>query len=157
MSSLSASSSSEVDTSGWLTFYPNYCNSEKTVPEGRRIGKATGVAHPTASEMAEAAKQLQLPVQLQMNKAYSRDWLVRGRIKVLLKKENGTLVNSGIRTKRDFLKQVCKIIPTLKTRTGAATAPVDPVMALCNQIAAEAGPAQPKKNAEKDAKKKKKK
>ncbi|CAD7957450.1 unnamed protein product [Amoebophrya sp. A120] len=155
---MAAASSTDADTSGWNIFYPNYCNSEKTVPEGRRLGKEHCVAHPTAPEMAEAGKQLQLRVALEMSKCYPRDWLVQGRVKVLLKKEDGSFCNPEIKTKRDFLKQVCKVIQKMKHRTDGANKNVgqDEVMLAVEKVSQMAGPSQPNKKKD-DGKKKKKK
>merc|ERR1711972_1145774 len=73
------------DTSRWNIIYPNYINSFRTVPEGRRIGKAKAIENPQAVEMAEICQFLKIPHKLEMDKAYPRDWLVRGRIRVMLK------------------------------------------------------------------------
>merc|ERR1740121_2258142 len=100
--------------------------------------------------MAQAAKQLNLPVQVEMQKCYPRDWLVQGRIKVMLKNKDessaagATFLNKNVQTKRDFLKAICRIIPTLPTRADGKGGK-DPLMELVQQIAADAGPAQPKK------------
>eukprot|EP00392_Amoebophrya_sp_AT5.2_P000648 g649.t1 len=97
-----------------------------------------------------------------MDKAYPRDWMVRGRVKVLIKKEDGTFLNTNITTKRDFLKKACAVIKGTKKRVdamkdGKLAVPKDPIMVEVEKV--QPGGGQPKKNEEKKAaggKKKKK-
>mmetsp|Transcript_5363 Transcript_5363/g.5877 ORF Transcript_5363/g.5877 Transcript_5363/m.5877 type:complete len:101 (+) Transcript_5363:129-431(+) len=96
-----AGESSEIDTSKWNMLYPNYINNKKTVPEGRRIAVSKGVEHPHAAEMAEICEYLKIPHVLEMDKAYPRDWLIRGRIRVLLKTPEGAFTHPEIHTKRE--------------------------------------------------------
>lgn len=69
------------------------------------------------------------------NKAYSRDWLVRGRVRVTLKREDGTPVNAAIPTRERRRRQGargrvsargCCALPSLPKRTWHLTAPPPP-------------------------------
>merc|ERR1719456_752523 len=85
-----------LDLSKWNMLYPNYINAKKTVPEGRRIPLDKAVEHPHPTEMAEICEFLRIPHVLEMGKAYPRDWLIRGRVRVLLKTPDGAFCHPEI-------------------------------------------------------------
>mmetsp|Transcript_14178 Transcript_14178/g.38979 ORF Transcript_14178/g.38979 Transcript_14178/m.38979 type:complete len:153 (-) Transcript_14178:135-593(-) len=119
----------DFDTSRWNMFYPNYINSKKTLPEGRRICVNKAVEHPHAAEMAEICEYLKLPHKLEMDKAYPRDWLIKGRVRVMLKTPEGAFTHPEIHTKKQVMEKMGELIPKLKTRVAgppgqAASAPV---------------------------------
>mmetsp|Transcript_26421 Transcript_26421/g.53565 ORF Transcript_26421/g.53565 Transcript_26421/m.53565 type:complete len:168 (-) Transcript_26421:143-646(-) len=134
-----AGESSEIDTSKWNILYPNYINSKKTVPEGRRIAVAKGCEHPHAAEMAEICEFLKIPHVLEMDKAYPRDWLIRGRIRVLLKTPEGAFTHAEIHTKRQVMEKMGELIPKLKSRVAGGGPPGMPQAAP--QAAASSGAA----------------
>jgi signal recognition particle subunit SEC65 len=93
--------------------------SQLKISEGRRLPVKQCCERPKASEIAEVCKKLGLPCQLQVGisplnsasffwltfdfpsqeaKAYSRDWLHPGRVKVQLRKDDNTPLNSDIAT-----------------------------------------------------------
>ncbi|KAJ1395245.1 Signal recognition particle, SRP19 subunit [Sesbania bispinosa] len=80
----------------WNVLYPVYINSKKTVAEGRRIGLLKACENPTCAEIGDCCSYLKLPFAIEIDKAYPRDFMQRGRMRVLLKKEDGTLYNSSI-------------------------------------------------------------
>ncbi|XP_059454379.1 signal recognition particle 19 kDa protein-like isoform X2 [Corylus avellana] len=80
----------------WIVFYPIYINSKKTVAEGRRISLANACENPTFTEIADCCAHLKLPNAIELDKAYPRDFMQRGRVRVLLKREDGTLCNPAI-------------------------------------------------------------
>mmetsp|Transcript_14766 Transcript_14766/g.29109 ORF Transcript_14766/g.29109 Transcript_14766/m.29109 type:complete len:161 (-) Transcript_14766:83-565(-) len=106
----------DLDTSKWNIIYPNYINSKKTIPEGRRITQSKGVEYPHPAEMAEICEYLKIPHVLEMDKAYPRDWLIRGRIRVLLKTDAGAYTHSEIHTKKALMEKMSELIPKLKSR-----------------------------------------
>eukprot|EP01117_Protostelium_nocturnum_P005250 TRINITY_DN1908_c0_g1_i1.p2 TRINITY_DN1908_c0_g1~~TRINITY_DN1908_c0_g1_i1.p2 ORF type:complete len:109 (+),score=29.52 TRINITY_DN1908_c0_g1_i1:110-436(+) len=77
--------------------YPAYLNSRKTCSQGRRVPLASAVEEPTLMEIAELCKHLGYSVEIQA-KAYSKDWLQRGRVCVKLYKEDKSLVNADVDT-----------------------------------------------------------
>ncbi|CAK0860523.1 unnamed protein product, partial [Prorocentrum cordatum] len=112
----SSDSEGGLDVKRWNTLYPNYINSKKTVQEGRRIGAAKCVEHPHAAEMAKVCEFLKIPHVLEMDKAYPRDWLNRGRVKVLLKTEDGKFTHPEIHTKTALMCKMGELIPQLENR-----------------------------------------
>ncbi|XP_006598749.1 signal recognition particle 19 kDa protein-like isoform X2 [Glycine soja] len=85
----------------WIVMYPVYINSKKTMAEGRRIGLAKACENPTCAEIGDCCSYLKLPFAIEIDKAYPRDFMQRGRVRVLLKKEDGTLFNSAISSTAD--------------------------------------------------------
>mmetsp|Transcript_39923 Transcript_39923/g.69136 ORF Transcript_39923/g.69136 Transcript_39923/m.69136 type:complete len:167 (-) Transcript_39923:76-576(-) len=106
----------EIDTSKWNVLYPNYLNSKKTVPEGRRIPLPQAVEHPHAAEMAEICEFLKIPHVLEMEKAYPRDWLIRGRVRLMLKTPEGAFTHPEIHNKKQLMLKMGELIPKLKSR-----------------------------------------
>eukprot|EP00922_Rhytidocystis_sp_ex-Travisia-forbesii_P003303 GHVS01004833.1.p1 GENE.GHVS01004833.1~~GHVS01004833.1.p1 ORF type:complete len:107 (-),score=20.19 GHVS01004833.1:284-604(-) len=80
----------------WNILYPNYLNRNKTACEGRRVSKAVAVENPACQEMKVVCEHLKIPVKAEMEKCYSRDFMVVGRIRYRLRRENGELVDSSI-------------------------------------------------------------
>ena len=72
-------------------------------------GKA--VERPTVGEMIEICQKYGVPFVLE-NKAYSRDWLVRGRLRVNL----GSVDNEEVNTKIKLMNRMCIEIPALASR-----------------------------------------
>ncbi|CAA6667157.1 unnamed protein product [Spirodela intermedia] len=73
----------------WIVVYPVYINSKKTLAEGRRIGVSQACENPTCIEIGDCCGYLKLPFVIEIDKAYPRDFMQRGRVRVLLKKEDG--------------------------------------------------------------------
>ncbi|KAF4667593.1 signal recognition particle 19kDa [Perkinsus chesapeaki] len=113
---VTAADGSEIDVSRWNIVYPNYLNSAKTVPEGRRIAKTKCVENPTIAEMGEACRELGVPCVLE-DKCYPRDWLIRGRLRVRIIDDSGKPLRADIDGKRQLLEKISEVIPTLKSRT----------------------------------------
>mmetsp|Transcript_40225 Transcript_40225/g.87943 ORF Transcript_40225/g.87943 Transcript_40225/m.87943 type:complete len:153 (-) Transcript_40225:77-535(-) len=143
--------SDELDTSRWNILYPNYINSKKTVQEGRRIGIAKAAEHPHAAEMAEICEFLKIPHVLEMDKAYPRDWQIRGRVRILLKTPEGAFTHPEIHTKKQVMEKMGELIPKLKTRVSGP--PMQQVAASSSSAAAAA----PSRSAKKEAKREEKK
>lgn len=101
-----------------LIIYPAYIDALKTVAEGRRIPKAQACPDPHVIEMRDAALHLGLKAEAE-DKAYPRDWLVRGRLRVSLFDEDnadlaaggkGTPYNPEITTRRDLLIKLADLV-----------------------------------------------
>ena len=52
----------------------------------------------------------------QSEKAAKRDWLVRGRVRVMLKNPDGTFVHNEVQTKKQIMIKMGELIPKLKHR-----------------------------------------
>merc|ERR1719393_865309 len=116
----------DMDMKMWNTIYPHYLNSKLTYKEGRRVHKDSCVPNPQAQEMAQVCEALKIPHTLEMNKAYPRDWMVRGRVKVMLKTPAGKFTHPEIHTKMDLLKKMGELIPTSKQRKEHPEGPPHP-------------------------------
>ena len=75
--------------------YPNYIDKSKSTKQGRRLSHAKSVERPTVGEMLEIVQKYGIPFVLE-NKAYSRDWLIRGRIRVNLNDVKDESVNTSM-------------------------------------------------------------
>ncbi|CAH0476805.1 unnamed protein product [Peronospora belbahrii] len=74
-------------TSRFFTFYPNYLDSKKTLPH-----------------------------VLESSKKYPRDWLVSGRIRVRLVRDDGSLENPEIPNRKTLMLKMAELIPKLQSR-----------------------------------------
>lgn len=101
-----------MDASKFIIIYPSYLDSTKTIAQGRRIGTEVAVETPTVADISKALQTLKIRHVLQPYKGYSRDietlWDNPGRVKV----DN----NTSFATKRELLKELARIIPTLPSR-----------------------------------------
>uniref|UniRef100_A0A674CMN5 Signal recognition particle 19 kDa protein n=1 Tax=Salmo trutta TaxID=8032 RepID=A0A674CMN5_SALTR len=100
----------------FICIYPSYVNCKKTLAEGRRIPAETAVENPTCAEIRHVLTVGGANVLME-NEMYSREWnrdvTFRGRVRVQLKQEDGTLL------RHDHVMIYCaEMIPKLKTRTG---------------------------------------
>lgn len=105
-----------------VILYPNYINSKKTVAQGRRISKDKACENPQIVEMLDGCtKGLKLPAQVE-DKSYSRDWLIRGRIRVQLKTDDGKPLNPDIPTRTALMLRVAELVPKHPMRSKRAQA-----------------------------------
>lgn len=141
------------DFSRWKTIYPNYIDKRKTREEGRRIALSKAVETPSVVEMAECCSHLKIQVVLE-DKQYSRDWLVRGRLRVNFKRPDGTWVNPEVQNKDELMAKMGEMIPRLKSRANGPPPPPFPVEASGASKGGPSGSGQ-KPPAKKSGKKKK--
>ncbi|CAM8993100.1 unnamed protein product [Rhodiola kirilowii] len=95
----------------WVVFYPIYINSKKTIAEGRRISMSKACENPTCIEIYDSCNYLKLPAAIEIDKAYPRDFMQRGRVRVLLKREDGTFYNPAITSRKQLMLQVAEMVP----------------------------------------------
>ncbi|KAJ8285235.1 hypothetical protein GJAV_G00024500 [Gymnothorax javanicus] len=104
----------------FLCIYPAYVNSKKTIAEGRRIPSEKAVENPTCAEIQDVLAAAGLKV-LYENKMYPREWnrdvQFRGRVRVQLKEEDGTLCLEKFSSRKDVMLYAAEMIPKLKSRT----------------------------------------
>merc|ERR1712232_81143 len=110
------------------------------------------MGHP--AEMAEICEILKLPHKLEMNKAYPRDWLIRGRVRVMLKTPEGAFTHAELHTKKAVMLKMAELIPKLKSRAGGPPQGSTPPGAPAGASGAAAGN---NKAAKKEAKREEKK
>eukprot|EP01102_Stenamoeba_stenopodia_P019821 TRINITY_DN756_c0_g4_i1.p1 TRINITY_DN756_c0_g4~~TRINITY_DN756_c0_g4_i1.p1 ORF type:complete len:137 (+),score=43.02 TRINITY_DN756_c0_g4_i1:119-529(+) len=95
----------------WLTIYPVYINKKKTQPEGRRIAVEKALENPACQEIADACRDLGFQTEIEPEKAYSRDFTLKGRVRVRFKnEEDGEPLVPTIKRKKDLLLQVAEIL-----------------------------------------------
>ncbi|GMF16826.1 unnamed protein product [Phytophthora lilii] len=103
-------------TTSFFTFYPNYIDARKTVQQGRRVPKERACDAPLADEMSEVCTFLQLPHVLEPAKKYPRDWLVAGRVRVRLVRDDGSPENAEVPTRKALMLKMAELVPKLQSR-----------------------------------------
>ena len=104
----------------WKSLYPAYINGKLTIDQGRRVPKAKAIDNPTCHEMAEILQYLKIPCVIEVEKAYPKDWTQKGRVKFMLKDEDGNLRNPEIINSILYLKNRTKInVEILRINTKA--------------------------------------
>ncbi len=73
-----------ADIKGWNIIYPAYINSNKTLKNGRKLGKEHCIANPTLDEISQVLTFLKLRHCVEPHKRYTRDQLSWGRVKVMM-------------------------------------------------------------------------
>lgn len=108
----------------WICIYPAYINSKKTIAQGRKITKEKCVDNPTHQEIRDVLVAAGLKVGVE-NKLYSRErskeLLYRGRIRVQLKNDDGSLCNPAFSTRESIMYHLGDMIPKLKSRQNKGT------------------------------------
>ncbi|KAI1900270.1 hypothetical protein AGOR_G00048260 [Albula goreensis] len=104
----------------FMCIYPAYINSKKTLAEGRRIPSEKAVENPTCAEIRDVLSAAGMNVLVE-NKMYPREWnrdvQFRGRVRIQLKEEDGSLCQEKFTSRKDVMFYVAEMIPKLKTRT----------------------------------------
>jgi signal recognition particle subunit SRP19 len=77
--------------------YPVYFDKTRSRAEGRKVGTELAVENPLARDIVDAVQMLGLKVALEPEKLHPKDWANPGRVRVLLKDEDGRLMNSNIK------------------------------------------------------------
>eukprot|EP00252_Welwitschia_mirabilis_P014632 TRINITY_DN3218_c0_g1_i2.p1 TRINITY_DN3218_c0_g1~~TRINITY_DN3218_c0_g1_i2.p1 ORF type:complete len:135 (+),score=16.31 TRINITY_DN3218_c0_g1_i2:110-514(+) len=101
----------QPDIKRWIVIYPVYINSKKTLAEGRRIRAKKACENPTCVEIADSCIYLKIPCVIEADKAYPRDFMQRGRVRAQLKREDGSLVNPEIKSRKDLFLRVAELVP----------------------------------------------
>mmetsp|Transcript_14105 Transcript_14105/g.18469 ORF Transcript_14105/g.18469 Transcript_14105/m.18469 type:complete len:166 (+) Transcript_14105:156-653(+) len=112
--------SSDVDLKDgtWFVIYPIYLDSHKTLAQGRKVAKEYACVAPIPQEIAEVCAHFKLPWAYEKLKAHPRNPILRlGRIRVRIKESrDGAPINPEVPTKKELLRKMGKIIPTLPSR-----------------------------------------
>mmetsp|Transcript_105985 Transcript_105985/g.147763 ORF Transcript_105985/g.147763 Transcript_105985/m.147763 type:complete len:115 (-) Transcript_105985:106-450(-) len=111
-----ASEAASAEAKRWKSIYPAYLDKNKTVKEGRRVPKEKGVERPTVQEIGEICQYYELKFHIEVRKAYPKDWINPGRVKILFKDEDGKVFNDTVPSKKEFLLKAGELIPKLKSR-----------------------------------------
>ncbi|KAL1967427.1 hypothetical protein VTN77DRAFT_3212 [Rasamsonia byssochlamydoides] len=79
--------------------YPVYFDKTRSRAEGRKVSSKLAVENPLARDILDAVQMLGLRVGFEPEKLHPKDWANPGRVRVLLKDENGNPVNPRIKNK----------------------------------------------------------
>jgi len=109
------------DIRHWNVIYPVYLNAKKTMAEGRRVPLSIAVENPSPTEIAEVCKYLGLEAEIEPDKAYSRDYTQRGRVRVNYKNDKKALLNAEVTSKKVLFAKLCTLIPKLNSRTSKSS------------------------------------
>ncbi|KAL1532533.1 signal recognition particle 19kDa [Salvia divinorum] len=101
----------------WVILYPIYINSKKTIAEGRRINAGKACENPACTEVYDCCAHLKIPCVVESEKAYPRDFMQRGRVRVMLKKEDGSFYNPAIFSRKQLMLHVAELVPRHPGRT----------------------------------------
>lgn len=135
------------DFKTWLSLYPTYINSNRTLQEGRRLRKDLCVPEPRLQELMFASKALGLKFVAIPSKKYPRDFFSPGKMFICIKdSETQAFLNPEI-VDRDSLYE--KVATKLKELRADYKERVDTMIA-------EEEAAKAEKKAKKEAKKAKK-
>lgn len=108
------------DEKRWIVIYPTYLDSKKSLQQGRKIPKELAVENPTAAEIMDVLTATGLNPVLERGKLHPREQDREpeklGRVRVMLKNDDGTPKNSEYPTRTALYKYVASMIPKLKTR-----------------------------------------
>ncbi|XP_023692331.1 signal recognition particle 19 kDa protein isoform X1 [Paramormyrops kingsleyae] len=109
-----------ADKERFICIYPAFINSKKTIAEGRRIPTEKAVENPTCCEIRDVLSAAGMNAFVE-GKMYPREWnrdtQIRGRVRVQIKKEDGTPFDEKLSSRKCVMLYVAEKIPKLKTRT----------------------------------------
>ncbi|KAI3727765.1 hypothetical protein L6452_16385 [Arctium lappa] len=83
----------------------------------RRISATKACENPTALEIGDCCGHLKIPFAIELDKAYPRDFMQVGRVRVLLKRPDGSLHNPGVASKKQLMIRVAELVPRHPGRT----------------------------------------
>eukprot|EP01024_Parvocaulis_polyphysoides_P047355 TRINITY_DN4488_c1_g5_i1.p3 TRINITY_DN4488_c1_g5~~TRINITY_DN4488_c1_g5_i1.p3 ORF type:complete len:164 (+),score=30.90 TRINITY_DN4488_c1_g5_i1:624-1115(+) len=108
-----------------IMVYPAYLDVKKSWRKGRRVPKEKACEFPTAPHMYDCVtKGLKLNAELQMNKAYCRDWMVKGRIRVELFDDDGRPLSQEVPNKKTLFIKIAELVPRHPERQASKAAAV---------------------------------
>ena len=98
--------------------YPSYINKNCTVQQGRRIPKDLACDAPNVLEIRDVLeKSMMLPCEVE-DKSYPRDFWQRGRVRVTIKKEDGSPIAKEFPTRRAVMLEIARLVPMHPGRKG---------------------------------------
>ncbi|GAA5831626.1 hypothetical protein JCM3766R1_004958 [Sporobolomyces carnicolor] len=92
----------------WETIYPIYLDTKQPQQDGaRRVSKQVGLEWPFAEQIAKACRMMGFETVFEPSKTHPKDWANPGRVRVQLKKADGTPTVSSVPNKRVLLRRIC--------------------------------------------------
>lgn len=104
---------SEDEQNRFKTFqmiYPCYFDQNRSHAEGRRVLKERAVANPIAKTISDACREIGLPVLLELDKTHPQDYGNPGRVRVMLKDDNGIWFDLAFRQKRHLFNVISEYL-----------------------------------------------
>ncbi|KAK1438537.1 hypothetical protein QVD17_04346 [Tagetes erecta] len=86
-------------------------NKQTRLAEGRKIPASKACQNPTAFEIGDCCNHLKIPHAIEKDKAYSRDLMQVGRVRVMLKRSDGSLHNPLIASKKQLMLRIAELVP----------------------------------------------
>lgn len=80
--------------------YPVYFDQTRTRAEGRKVSRKLAVANPLAREIVDAVQVLGLRAGFEGDKIHPKDWANPGRVRVGMRRENGSMINDEIKNSK---------------------------------------------------------
>ncbi|KAK5966782.1 hypothetical protein GCK32_007128 [Trichostrongylus colubriformis] len=100
------------DEKRWVVIYPTYLDSKKSLQQGRKIPKGMAVENPTSSEIFDVLTASGLNPVLERGKLHPREQDREpeklGRVRVMLKNDDGTVKNKDYPTRAALYKYFCR-------------------------------------------------
>jgi signal recognition particle subunit SRP19 len=82
--------------------YAVYFDKTRSRAEGRKVGSKLAVENPLARDILDAVQMLGLRVGFEPEKLHPKDWANPGRVRVLLKDEDGNPINPQIKNSMSY-------------------------------------------------------
>ncbi|KAF3481057.1 signal recognition particle SEC65 subunit [Arthroderma uncinatum] len=95
--------------------YAVYFDRTRTRAEGRRVSRKLAVSNPLAKDILDAAQLLGLNVGFEPDKLHPKDWSNPGRVRVMLKDEDGRPANTNIKNKHLLYTHVARYLQSHPT------------------------------------------
>ena len=97
----------------WTCVYPLYFDTARTRGHGRRVSSRAAVRNPLAKTISDACRAMGVGCALEPQKTHPRDWANPGRVRVMFKEEDGSVVMSK-RALYDGIAEYLGLHPTTK-------------------------------------------
>ncbi|PGH21448.1 hypothetical protein AJ80_03239 [Polytolypa hystricis UAMH7299] len=94
----------------YICLYPVYFDATRSRAEGRKVSKNLAVKNPLARDIVDAVQVLGLKVGFEPEKLHPKDWANPGRVRVGLKREDGTLTTSTVKNKHHLYIKVAQYL-----------------------------------------------
>lgn len=93
--------------------YPVYFDKSRARTEGRRVNRKLAVENPLAKDILDAVQVMGLQAGFEPDKLHPKDWANPGRVRVLLRSEDGKLLNQSVKNSM-FGTPVTSILPSVQ-------------------------------------------
>ncbi|KAI9229343.1 MAG: signal recognition particle, SRP19 subunit [Piptocephalis tieghemiana] len=98
----------------WVCIYPVYLDSTKSYTQGRKVSKADAYPSPDPRAIAEAARRLALRALIEMDRMHPKSFGTLGRVRIQLRKEDGSLASMTIQNRRVLLRKIGSLLPDIQ-------------------------------------------